>query len=224
MRKDPLVEGEVYHIFNKSIAKFVIFHNKFDYLRMLNAFRYYQSDKVDISFSRYASNKEIREQIKYNNGYVPLNPLSANEKLVEIIAYCLMPTHIHFMLQQCKMNGISAFMNNIQNSYTRYFNLKYERKGPLWVGRFKSVLVESDMQLLHLSRYIHLNPVTSRDVDNPEKWLASSYKEYLNIDKINQIACFKNFLAIKPKEYKYFIEDRIDYQRELAAMKHLIIE
>jgi putative transposase len=79
-----------------------------------------------------------------------------------------MPTHIHLVLRQLKDGGISKFMSNILNSYSRYFNIKHNRKGPLWEGRFRKVLVGSDEQLLHLTRYVHLNPVTACLVDKPK--------------------------------------------------------
>ena len=70
-------------------------------------------------------------------------------------------------------------MRRLLNSYTRYFNEKIKRKGPLWEGRFKKVLVNSDEQLLHLTRYVHLNPVSAGIVEKPEDWPCSSYREYI---------------------------------------------
>ncbi len=78
-----------------------------------------------------------------------------------------MPTHIHLILKQLKEDGISAYMSKILNSYTCYFNRRTKRKGPLWESRFKRVEVTSDEQLLHLTRYIHLNPVTAHIVEEP---------------------------------------------------------
>jgi len=68
--------------------------------------------------------------------------------------------NLHFDF--CNEEGISLYMKNLLNSYTRYFNTKTKRKGPLWQGRFKSVLIKMDEQL-YLTRYIHLNP-TSEDL------------------------------------------------------------
>jgi putative transposase len=147
------------------------------------------------------------------------------EKLVEIIAYCIMPTHLHLVLKQLEDNGISIFMNRILNSYSHYFNIKHERKGPLWEGRFKHILVEKDEYLLHLTRYIHLNPVTAYLVNKPEEWFASSYGEYLqDVKKDDKICKYSEILEIEPKSYREFIEDRISYQRELAKIKHLVMD
>jgi len=116
-------------------------------------------------------------------------------------------------------------MNNILNSYTRYFNIRHNRKGPLWEGPYKKLAVETDEQLLHLTRYVHLNPVTSYLVNKPDEWLYSSYKEYLGTDNLSQKICnFGNLLDIRPNSYSEFVEDRISYQRELAKIKSLAIE
>lgn len=79
--------------------------------------------------------------------------------IVDIIAYCLMPNHFHLLLRQKREKGIQLFLQKIGTGYTHYFNTRYERSGVLFQGRSKAALVESDVYLSHLSRYIHLNPV-----------------------------------------------------------------
>lgn len=70
-----------------------------------------------------------------------------------------MPNHFHFLIQQLAPNAISRFFSNLCNSHSRYFNVKYETVGSLYQGRFKAKKVDKDEYLVHLSRYIHLNPV-----------------------------------------------------------------
>lgn len=219
MRKDLLRVGEVYHIFNKSIAEFKIFNSDSEFSRMLGVIRYYQREKPTIKFSRFINLSKAKES-NLNRDILLLD----KEKLVDIIAYCLMPTHLHLILKQLKENGISIFMNNILNSYTRYFNIKHKRKGPLWEGRFKSVLIKTDEQLLHLTRYIHLNPVTAFLVDRPEEWSTSSYREYLLEGNSGKICKYGEILDIEPNAYRKFVEDRVSYQRELAKIKGLLID
>lgn len=77
---------------------------------------------------------------------------------VEVIAYCLMSNHFHFLICTKKAN-LSRFMQRLNVAYTRYFNLKYRRVGPLMQGRYKAILVGSNDYFLTLSRYICLNPV-----------------------------------------------------------------
>ena len=220
MRKDKLVVNEIYHIYNKSIADFIIYNREEEFLRMLSTIGYYRREEPKISFSRFL--RDVDPEKDHSESYY--NPRN-KRKLVEIIAYCLMPTHFHLILKQFTDNGISIFMSNLQNSYARYFNLKHKRKGPLWEGRFKSVLIKTDTQLIHLTRYIHLNPATSRLVNDPEKWLMSSYNEYLaKTDENKNICNYHGVLDIEPVIYKKFVEDRLSYQRELAKIKGLLLE
>ena len=201
------IQGYFYHVFTKSIAGYEIFKSENDYKRMIEMMEFYSYKNFPIKFSIYhKADKNQKKQF--------LKALSLSEKLVTILAYCIMPTHIHFLLTPEKENGISIFMRNLLNSYTRYFNIKNKRKGPLWQGRFKYVLIDSEEQLLHLTRYIHLNPTSSDLVANPDEWEYSSYKEYLK--KTNKSICnFSKFLNIIPEDYKNFVEEHIDYQKEL---------
>jgi len=219
MRREKFVNGNVYHVFNRSIAGYKIFNYPDDFKRFITSIKYYQIPRK-ISFSAYLKVNKIK-----NPGTPSIIKSTQEEPIVEIISYCIMPTHIHLILLQIKDNGISAFMNNILNSYTRYLNLKIKRKGPLWEGRFKSVLVQTGEQLLHLTRYIHLNPVTAYIVDKPELWEFSSYKEFIEKRKIEEKICnFDRILDIKPESYREFVNDNINFQRELARIKNLLIE
>ena len=219
-RKNPLVTGEIYHIFTKSIAGFKIFNNHGEFLRMKELLIYYQYNNPGIRFSWLTGEVKGKECNEGENKF-----LKNDERIVQIIAYCIMPTHLHIILKQLKALGISSFMNKVLNSYSRYFNTKHKRRGPLWESRFKNVLVENDEQLLHLTRYIHLNPSTSFLVTEPEDWLFSSYGEYIGKTKESENICLhRNFITIDPFSYKKFVNTRIDYQRDLAILKNLLFE
>lgn len=219
-RKNELVEGQVYHIFSRSIAKFIIFNNDSDYQRMMNLIKYFQVKDPPTKFSFFMDLKSV-EQNGFDNHFDLIT--KDQEKLVQIIAYCLMPTHVHLTLKQLKPKGISIFMGKVLNSYTRYFNSKYHRKGPLWESKFQNVLVENDEQLLHLSRYLHLNPVTARLAEKPQDWFFSSYSEYLGKNDIS-FCQFKDLINLDPKQYKKFVLNRIAYQRELDIIKKQILD
>ncbi|MCK4518649.1 MAG: transposase [Candidatus Omnitrophica bacterium] len=221
MSKNYPIEGNVYHVFNKSIAGYKIFNDITEFSRILNTIRYYQIENPRTKFSKFTkTNSDDSRRIK------ELLPESDQGRLVKIVAYCIMPTHVHLILNQLQDDGISIFTSNVFNSYTRYFNIKYNRKGPLWEGRSKRVLVESDEQLIHLTRYVHLNPVTAYLVNIPEQWHTSSYNEYLsNIEKEEDKICeFDELLDIDPISYKEFVDDQISYQRELKSIKDLCLE
>ena len=218
-KRDLLVVGEIYHIFTRSIAEYRVFNNDDEFLRMKATIRYYQIEKPPEKFSRF-----IQSTSDQGNDFDSTINFD-KEKLVQIIAYCLMPTHVHLVLKQLKENGISIFISNVLNSYTRYFNIKHKRKGPLWESRFKSVWVESDEQLLHLTRYVHLNPVTAYLANKPEEWLVSSYPEYISVvNEKDRVCKYNGILDIQPNSYREFVRDGVSYQRELAKIKKLLFE
>jgi len=217
MRKDLLVNESFYHIFNRSIAKFEIFNKPEEYARFLAIAGLFKYADFQYKYSEFT-------ELDVINQYKIISALKNNNNLyVRIVAYCIMPTHFHLILEQKENDGISKYMAKLLNSYSRYFNLKHNRKGPLWEGKFKSVLIENDKQLLHLTRYIHLNPVSAKLINNPEKWQYSSYNEYIKKDNKN-ICDFRGLFDLNEKKYIKFVRDRISYQKDLSEIKHLLIE
>lgn len=215
MRKEPLINNCLYHIFTKSIAGYKIFRSPEDYSRMMDMMKFYSRDNPPLRFSLYKKIKRKEDSQE--------NILGNKENIVQIIAYCLMPTHLHLILAQIKDKGISIYMKNLLDSYTRYFNIKNGRKGPLWQGRFRSVLINEDEQLLHLTRYIHLNPKSDELVEKVEDWPYSSYHEFLGLKE--EIICnYSPYLNINSTSYKLFVEERMDYQARLAKINHLLLE
>lgn len=102
------------------------------------------------------------------------------EDTLDVLAYCLMPNHYHFLV--ClRSPHLSEQMQAFSLSYTKAINRRYGRCGSLFQGRFCAICVDSDRYLLHLSRYIHLNPVAAGFVKTPEEWEFSSYREYVDL-------------------------------------------
>lgn len=216
-RRIPLINGEIYHIFTKSIAGFKIFNSPDDFRRMLNTLIFYQAEETPCKLSLFLKRQASADSKPALE--------SASRKIVEIIAYCIMPTHIHLILKQIEDNGISKYVNLILKSYSKYFNEKHKRKGPLWESRFKNILVETEEQFLHLTRYIHLNPSTAFLVNEPANWDFSSYGEYTRILEGNKKICnFLNYLSMDIFSYADFVKDFIDYERTLSKIKHLVLD
>jgi putative transposase len=214
MRKEPLVPGSCYHIINKSIAGYGIFTDASEYERMTGAISYYSQADRSMKYSAFIALSKKNQKDH-----------STEEKNVTVLAYCVMPTHLHLILKEIKENGISIFMSNILNSYARYFNSKHNRKGPLWEGNFKNVPIRTDEQLLHVTRYVHLNPVTAHLVNDPRDWEHSSYRHFLGYpDKNIRMGGCNDIVNISPARYEKFVKDRISYQRDLAKIKFAILE
>ncbi len=99
----------------------------------------------------------------------------------DTIAYCLMPTHYHFLLYIKIENFGKKVMQPFLVSYTKSINNQQGRYGSLFQGPFQAKLVDTEAYLSHLTRYIHLNPVVAGYVDNPADWDYSSYPEYAGL-------------------------------------------
>lgn len=139
-----------------------------------------------------------------------------------LLAYCLMPNHLHLLIQQTSEEPLEKLIHRLHTAYTMYFNKKYERVGSVFQSRFKAKPVESDEYLLHVSRYIHINPVELLRAQGRalklERYAWSSYAEYLeeattslsNPKKIidyfgTNTSSYKKRVA----KYKAFVEDMV---------------
>jgi putative transposase len=95
-----------------------------------------------------------------------------------IHTYCLMTNHYHLLIETPQPN-LSTAIQWLNISYAAYYNKKHQRRGHLFQGRFKSILVDADEYLKHLSRYIHLNPVRAKIVTTPGEYPWSSYSAFI---------------------------------------------
>ncbi len=199
----------VFHVFNRSIAGFNIFSNAKDCLRMVEVMKFYQY-KWETSFSE-------SQHIQALGGEVNLE---AEYQRIDLLGYCVMPDHFHGVISCEEDQALSTYMQNIQNSYTRYFNFRHSRKGPLWVGRFKKVLVQTQEQLQHVMRYVHLNPTTAGYVQTPIDWEFSSYRDLILGKQRNVL----DFLNMDLGQYREFVEDYINEQRSAVQERTLWLE
>jgi putative transposase len=98
---------------------------------------------------------------------------------LSVIAYCLMPNHYHFLLRPEQDDALSPFIQRLFNSYTQAFNKQQGRSGTLFEGRAQSIPVDTEQYVIHLCRYIHLNPVKADLVSHPADWPYSNYLEWV---------------------------------------------
>jgi len=220
VRKTIIATGEIYHLFNRGIEKRTIFSDKRDYNRAMQTLDFYRFFGAIPPFSEF-----LRMEKEKRDYFISQLKISG-EKLVEILCFCLMPNHFHLLIKQLQDDGIKIFMSNFCNSYTKYFNLKKERVGPLLQGGYKSVLIEDNNQLIHVSRYIHINPAVSFIVKNENliNYPYSSLPEYLGnrVGFCNTSEIMSSFSSIQ--DFKSFTFDQIDYGKRLDSVKHLLME
>jgi len=132
--------------------------------------------------------------------------------------YCLMDNHYHLLIETPEANLIKA-MHSLSTSYTTYFNKRNKRSGHLFQGRYKSILIQADEYLHHLSRYIHLNPVRANLVRDPEEYRWSSYGFFISKVKTPTwlktdfiLCCFDKDTQKARALYKHFVLEGIGQQ------------
>ncbi len=143
--------------------------------------------------------------------------------VADILAYCLMPNHYHLMVHM-KTDDLGArVMHPFSVSYTKAINKQQGRVGPLFRGPFQAAWVDDDSYLLHLSRYIHLNPVTAGLVARPEDWVFSSYRDYIGL-RNGTLPVTDEVLAQLPSRqaYREFVESYCE--QENRVIEHLLLD
>lgn len=133
---------------------------------------------------------------------------------IELLSYCLMSNHFHILIYQFDKNDMEKLMRSLMTSYSRYFNLKYKRTGSVFNSRYRAVKINQDSYLLHISRYIHLNP------ENWEDYKYSSWKYYVNRNEPDWLKPEKIFdLFTSQSDYYKFVYDYKEERDKLAIIK-----
>ncbi len=214
-RAESIAAGEYYHVMNRGVEKRLTFLDDRDYRRFIDMMGYYRRATPPTSFSQ-----RTRIQLR------KLDMHDWGDPIVEIVAYCLMPNHFHLLIRPLSDGGLATFMARLSNGYTRAFNTRNARIGPLFQGSYKAVHIQSNWQLLHVCRYIFLNPVVaklSNDASSYHWSACGTYTQgkkppfYLSTDPIlGQFA--------SPTEFQDFVDDHAAYAQTLATYKHLLLE
>jgi len=218
-KKIILATNEFYHIFNKTIANEVVFSNRHNLNRVLALTNFYRF-KTPLSYSHFQTlPKKEREKM--------FLVICSSPPLVEIYSFTFMSNHYHFLLKQLQDNGINNFTSNLQNSFAKFYNKKIERKGSVFCHSFDRVRIETEEQFFHVSRYIHLNPVSSYliKIEELDNYPYTSFPVYLGKKTLNFVEIsyiLNHFKTIR--KYKKFVYDQSDYQKKLQEIKNLVIE
>jgi putative transposase len=189
---------EYYHIYNRGTDKRDIFSGGFDYFRFIRSLK--EFNQVEPIVSLY-----IKDQLEKAGKTVVVGPLH-DEKLVEIVAFNLLPNHFHLILKQSRDGGVSEFMKRVSGGYTRYFNYKYKRSGSLFQGKFKATHINSNEKLLYLSAYVNGNHKVH---GSRKKNKFSSMQEYLTGKSIlcNPKIIIDQFKTVK--DYEEYAENTV---------------
>ncbi len=213
-RRKSYLENGYYHLYNRGVEKRKIFLDQEDYFVFLSYLKEYLLPKNEKELSEKLNNPKT--SYKEKDKVLKLLNLNNFSKEIKLIAYCLMPNHFHFFVKQNHSNSIDRFMNSVFTRYSMYFNRKYKRVGSLFQGVYKAVLVESDGQFLHLSKYIHKQAIR---LNTP-----SSYEDYLGFRKTEWVdpgEVLNNFSNEYSKlSYEDFVKEFNDFEK----IENLIIE
>ncbi len=218
-RSEPFVNGQIYHVFNKTIESKKVFIDDAHDRLFLQLIPFYRSDKHIVSYSAFKRLPDVLQK-----HYLSLTKMRKYYR-VEVLCFCLMPTHFHFLIKQTRGGGLSKFISDLINSYTRFYNEENERKGPLFLPRFKSVRIKSREQLIHVSRYIHLNPYSSgitKSINELLSYRWSSIGDYVKVDRSGFVYpkyILQEFSNDRQRHMR-FIVNHADYQRNLEFIKH----
>ncbi len=182
-----------YHIYNRGAGDALIFLDDQDRHKFLSL------------FARHLDSNDLSK--KTDGGQYDKYDL-------ELIAYCLMGNHFHLLVyQETDPQAITQLMRSVATAYTMYFNRRYKRHGHLFQSIFKASHITDDAYLLHITRYIHMNPRSYLRY----KWSSIAY--YLGVDappwlhpeKVNDMS---------QRQYREFLESYEDRRAELELLKN----
>lgn len=240
-RKTQLSNGEIYHTIIRRIEGNLLFADTDDYFRgIFSIYEFNNANPVEIKKQR--DSRLNGDRVSF--GFI-------RDRLVEILAFCLMPNHIHLLLRQLKDGGITKFMNKFGAGYPAYFRRKHSKetgspsadvnsKGYFFQGRFASVHIDTEKQLKTVFAYIHTNPILLiepgwkggeikdylKAVEFLENYRWSSYLDYVgknNFPSVIDRDFFSNLLGGK-EECKKFITEWIKYKQEVGGLVGLTLE
>ncbi|MBU1180351.1 transposase [Patescibacteria group bacterium] len=233
MARPTLSMNDHAHVYNRGVDKRIIFNSSADYARFIHTL-YLSNDIEYVAVNYIRANQDI-DSLNVESSTLNIHKHSGR-RLVDILCFTLMPNHYHLLLRQVVENGIPRFMHRVNTAYTNFFNLKNERTGSLFEGRYKYKIITNEQYLVYLSQYIHLNPIKIIEPGWKEKGISdwkqanaflenykwSSYQDYIGV---------KNFPSVinpglleeyykKPEEYKKFVNSYL--VQDIESIKNCI--
>lgn len=190
-------QDNYYHVYNRGVAKQPIFLEAKDKQKFLSILQRHLDPSCTMLKADGMPYRKFNEHLDF-------------------LCYCLMGNHFHLLFYLNKdTDSISAFMQSVLTAYTMYFNKKYKRVGTLFQGVFKASLISNDSYLIHITRYIHLNPRTY------ETYLYSSLSNYLGKRSDVWINPNRILVMFEGDDYLQFVRD---YEAQNAILGELKYE
>lgn len=188
-----------YHVYARGSNKQKLFLDDADYKYFLSLFERYLSMKQTTS--------KTGEPYPHYYGNI------------ELVAYCLMSNHFHIYVYQKEVPYLEKFMRSLMTSYSRYFNLKYKRTGPVYESRYKAVRINQEAYYQHITRYIHLNPRLWRT----HKYSSIRYYEFGNEPEWLKPQKVLEVFASKD-EYMEFVTDYEEMRDMMSELKYQLAD
>lgn len=184
---------QYYHVYSRGANKQPIFRDDADYRFFMSLFS--RSLSIEPQASRLTRYPHLRGEL-------------------ELIAFCLMPNHVHLLIYQRQAGSMQQLMRSMMTSYSMYFNRKYARTGPLFESRYKASRIDHEAYLLHISRYIHLNPRSYKryPYSSFRTYIGGSMPEWLEPQRALE-------LFGTPQAYENFVADYEDVKRTKDLVK-----
>ena len=210
-----MLPGRIYHIYNRGVDGRVIFSDTEDFEKFIGILKGYLGEFIIEKGGRFKSERPYLSRHRQK-----MNLFGR----IKLLGYCLMPNHFHLVLQPQEAETIAKLMRRLGTAYAMYFNGRYKRIGTLWESGYRCVEVWGDERIVHLTRWVHLNPV-SREVRRfglvetvtgfkPEEYMYSSYQYYLDPSSARNwihpevvLSLFENWNERKWANYQRFVED-----------------
>lgn len=205
--------GEFYHVYNRGVERRVVFPTKEYYRRFIDALSLFNTTLP----------------ITIRDFHTGIRSLNKGERLVDVGAFILLPTHFHLLLRPKIDNGLSLFMQKIGAGYTGYFNLKNNRNGVLFQGKYKVKHLNRDNYARYLLAYIPLNAL-----DNSQpNWREDGIKDIKMAKEILTAYPWSSFSSytyenkfpgiINQDFIKNFFDHPFDYERFILSRSQEIV-
>lgn len=194
-RDKVYIEESFYHVYNRGVNKRRIFMDDKDYRVFLNLLKRYLDLQPTID-SRGREYPWLRGDI-------------------EVVSYCLMPNHIHLLVYVIEPTSMTRLLQAVSTSYSLYFNKKYKRVGHLFQERYKASRITNDSYLMHITRYIHLNPKNWRKwpFSSLDNFIGNKYSSWVQPERVLE-------LFADEQDYLNFLSDYEDFKESLKDISH----